>query len=53
MPSSKDSLTRRRRAEKPQAKGKTIDFKELLRMEPDSGTSNIRNAGRGKEAVNW
>ena len=23
--------------------GKKIDFKELLRMEPDSGTTNIRN----------
>jgi putative SOS response-associated peptidase YedK len=25
--------------EKLQAKGKTVDFKELLRMEPDSGTT--------------
>jgi hypothetical protein len=33
----------KRRAEKLEAKGKTVDFKELLRMEPDSGTTNIRN----------
>ena len=33
----------KKRAEKLQAKGKTVDFKELLRMEPDSGTTNIRN----------
>jgi putative SOS response-associated peptidase YedK len=34
---------RLKRAERLQAKGKTVDFKELLRMEPDSGTTNIRN----------
>ncbi len=33
----------KRRADKLQAKGKTVDFKELLRLEPDSGTTNIRN----------
>jgi putative SOS response-associated peptidase YedK len=33
----------KKRAEKLQAKGKTVDFKELLRLEPDSGTTNIRN----------
>jgi endonuclease YncB( thermonuclease family) len=26
-----------------EAKGKRVDFKELVRMEPDSGTTNIRN----------
>jgi putative SOS response-associated peptidase YedK len=26
-----------------QAKGATVDFKELLRLEPDSGVTNIRN----------
>ena len=31
------------RAQKLEAKGKTVDFKELLRMEPDGGTTNIRN----------
>ncbi|MET4045457.1 putative SOS response-associated peptidase YedK [Bradyrhizobium sp. RT6a] len=33
----------KKRVEKLEAKGKTVDFKELLRMEPDSGTTNIRN----------
>jgi putative SOS response-associated peptidase YedK len=33
----------KRRAEKLQAKGKAVDFKELLRLEPDSGVTNIRN----------
>jgi putative SOS response-associated peptidase YedK len=33
----------KKRAQKLQAKGKVVDFKELLRMEPDSGTTNIRN----------
>src|SRR6476469_1174202 len=45
MPSSQkaqlDAATRR--ADKLRAKGKDPDFKELLRMEPDSGTTNIRN----------
>lgn len=45
MPSSQKALmdATKKRAEKLQAKGKTVDFKELLRMEPDSGTTNIRN----------
>src|ERR1700760_3364388 len=45
MPSSSKALmdSTKKRAEKLQAKGKTVDFKELLRMEPDSGTTNIRN----------
>jgi putative SOS response-associated peptidase YedK len=34
----------KKRAAKLEAKGKTVDFKELLRMEPDSGTTNIRNS---------
>ncbi len=33
-----------RRAEKPDAKGMPVDFKQLLRMEPDGGVTNIRNA---------
>jgi putative SOS response-associated peptidase YedK len=47
MPSSQKALmdATKKRAEKLQAKGKTVDFKELLRMEPDSGTTNIRNVG--------
>ena len=33
----------KKRAQKLEAKGKPVDFKELLRMEPDGGTTNIRN----------
>jgi putative SOS response-associated peptidase YedK len=45
MPSSSEALLKaaKKRAEKLQAKGKPVDFNELLRMEPDSGTTNIRN----------
>jgi putative SOS response-associated peptidase YedK len=45
MPSSQKALmdATKKRAEKLQAKGKSVDFKELLRLEPDSGTTNIRN----------
>lgn len=45
MPSSQLALMQatKKRADKLQAKGKQFDFKELLRMEPDSGTTNIRN----------
>jgi putative SOS response-associated peptidase YedK len=45
MPSSQKALmdATKKRAEKLQSKGKTVDFKEMLRMEPDSGTTNIRN----------
>ena len=47
MPSSQKALmdATKKRAEKLQAKGKVVEFKELLRMEPDSGTTNIRNVG--------
>lgn len=45
MPSSQLALRQatKKRAAKLEAKGKSVDFKELLRMEPDSGTTNIRN----------
>jgi putative SOS response-associated peptidase YedK len=45
MPSSKQSLfeAAKKRADKLRARGKEVDFNELLRMEPDSGTTNIRN----------
>src|SRR5438309_7888390 len=33
----------KKRAAKLDAKGQTYDFKQLLRMEPDGGTTNIRN----------
>ena len=49
MPSSQRALmdATRRRAQKLEAKGKPADFKELLRLEPDSGTTNIRNVNSG------
>ena len=45
MPSSKKALldAATKRADKLRAKGKEVDFAELLRMEPDKGTTNIRN----------
>ena len=45
MPSSQHALMEatKKRAAKLEAKGKQVDFKELLRMEPDGGTTNIRN----------
>lgn len=47
MPSSSRALmdATRKRAQKLEAKGKPVNFKQLLRMEPDSGTTNIRNVG--------
>ena len=44
MPSSRKALldAATRRADKLRAKGKDVDFDELLRMEPDGGTTNIR-----------
>ena len=54
MPSSQKALmdATKKRAEKLQAKGKAVDFKELLRMEPDSGTTNIRNV-KSKHLTRW
>jgi putative SOS response-associated peptidase YedK len=45
MPSSKEALYKAAsaRADKLRAKGKAVDFDQLLKMEPDSGTTNIRN----------
>lgn len=45
MPSSQFALmeSAKKRAAKLESKGKPVDFKELLRMEPDGGTTNIRN----------
>ena len=34
----------KKRAAKLEAKGNPVDFEELLRLEPDGGTTNIRNA---------
>ena len=54
MPSSQKALmdATKKRAEKLRAKGKTVDFTELLRMEPDSGTTNIRNV-KSKHWTRW
>jgi len=45
MPTSQKVLldAAKTRAGKLEAKGKTVDFKELLRMEPDKGVTNVRN----------
>jgi len=45
MPSSKKVLfdAATKRADKLRAKGKEVDFEKLLRMEPDGGTTNVRN----------
>jgi putative SOS response-associated peptidase YedK len=47
MPTSQVVLMEatKRRAQKLQAKGQTVDFKALLKMEPDGGVTNIRNTG--------
>jgi len=54
MPSSSkaqfDAATKR--ADKLRAKGKEVDFRELLRMEPDSGVTNIRNTS-SKHWTRW
>ena len=45
MPSSQRALfeATSKRADKLRAKGKDVDFPTLLKMEPDAGTTNIRN----------
>lgn len=45
MPSSKKALldAATKRADKLRAKGKEVDFDLMLRMEPDGGTTNVRN----------
>jgi putative SOS response-associated peptidase YedK len=45
MPSSRKALfdAATKRADKLRARGKDIDFPRLLEMEPDSGTTNVRN----------
>jgi hypothetical protein len=54
MPSSQHALMEatKKRAPKLEAKGKPVDFKELLRMEPDGGTTNIRNV-KSKHWTRW
>ena len=45
LPSSSKALfdATVKRAEKLRAKGKEVDFDQLLKMEPDGGTTNVRN----------
>jgi putative SOS response-associated peptidase YedK len=45
LPSSKKALmdAASKRADKLRAKGKEVDFNALLKMEPDGGTTNVRN----------
>lgn len=45
MPSSRKALldAATKRADKLRAKGQDVDFDELLKMEPDNGTTNVRN----------
>lgn len=45
LPSSSQALfeATKKRADKLAAKGKPYDFNELLKMEPDGGTTNVRN----------
>jgi len=45
MPSSSQAILKKanERAAKLEAEGKTVDFLNLLRMEPDKGTTDIRN----------
>jgi hypothetical protein len=54
MPSSQHALMKatKKRASKLQAKGEPVDFKELLRTEPDGGTTNIRNV-KSKHWARW
>jgi putative SOS response-associated peptidase YedK len=54
MPSSSKALMEatKKRAAKLEAKGKPVDFKQLLRMEPDGGTTNVRNV-KSKHWTRW
>ncbi|MGF7159186.1 putative SOS response-associated peptidase YedK [Rhodoligotrophos appendicifer] len=54
MPSSQKALldATQKRAAKLEAKGKAVDFRELMRMEPDRGTTNIRNV-RSQHWKRW
>ncbi|MCJ8520492.1 putative SOS response-associated peptidase YedK [Pseudorhizobium tarimense] len=54
MPSSQQAIFKAatKRADKLRAKGKEVDFQELLKMEPDGGTTNIRNTA-SKHWARW
>lgn len=51
MPTSKEVIFQNagKRADKLRAKGKEVDFQELLKMEPDGGTTNVRRT----ESKHW
>jgi putative SOS response-associated peptidase YedK len=51
LPSSRQALflAAKRRADKLRDKGKDVNFDELLKMEPDGGTTNVRNT----ESKHW
>lgn len=57
MPTSKQALFKAatERADKLRAKGAEFDFAELLKMEPDKGTTNVRNTvnAQGKPNAHW
>lgn len=54
LPSSSQALyqTAAKRADKLRAKGKEVDFNALLKMEPDGGTTNVRNTA-SKHWTRW
>lgn len=54
MPSSSQAIyeAASKRADKLRAKGKDVDFDQLLKMEPDGGTTNIRNT-KSKHWTRW
>ncbi|MDJ1632657.1 SOS response-associated peptidase [Rhizobium rhizogenes] len=54
LPSSQKALldNASKRADKLRAKGKEVNFDELLRMEPDGGTTNVRNTS-SKHWARW
>jgi len=54
MPSSQKALfdAAKARAQKLEAKGKSVNFDALLKMEPDGGTTNIRNV-RSQQHPLW
>jgi putative SOS response-associated peptidase YedK len=54
LPSSQRAIldNATKRADKLRAKGKQVDFDELLRMEPDGGTTNVRNTS-SKHWARW
>lgn len=54
LPSSSQALFKAAttRADKLRAKGTAFDFKDLLRLEPDGGTTNVRNTA-SKHWVRW